>query len=205
LLFVASSATAANDDYSFGGAVRYFDAALSPTATHRIGAASSVQTFVDSDRVRIEIPLASVNSTLYFSLTPYVSYYPVNSTVETITATLVLQTSVSIDSAILNNPLLIDHATCQPFGGSLTLERLTVHYVNETLPPSSSDQRRAQYSQECISGLISVRTLQTMYGLSSSNARLLLRSPMTVRFSTTITALNHLYVSTKLGVQLFGD
>jgi hypothetical protein len=44
--------------------------------------------------------------------------------------------------------------------------------------------KRVQHSQECISALISVQTLQTIYGLSSSNARLLLRSPMIVRFST---------------------
>jgi hypothetical protein len=65
--------------------------------------------------------------------------------------------------------------------------------------------KRVQHSQECISALISVQTLQTIYGLSSSNARLLLRSSMIVRFSTAITALNHLCVSTKLGVQPFGD
>jgi hypothetical protein len=217
LRFVASSAT--NDRDSVGSAIRFLEYKLSPTVIHRIENRSFpasiigrpiakphvVQTFSDPDRVRIALPAGSAHSTLCFSLTPQVSYFFTNPTLEPVTATLVLETGISIDSAVLNNPLLSNKITGQPFGGSLTLERLTAHYVSKTLPAKSSEGQTVQYSEESVSGLISTQTLQATHGLSHSQARDVLQSAMTVRFATVTTVMNHLWVTTGLGVELFGD
>jgi len=217
LHFVASSAT--NDRDSIGSAIRFLEYRLSPTVIHRIENRSFragvigrplakphvVQTFSDPDRVRIALPAGSAKSTLCFSLTPVVSYFFTNPTSEPVTATLVFETGISIDSAVLDNPLLINKTTGQPFGGSLTLARLTAHYVSKTLPAKSSEGQTVQYSEESVSGLLSTQTLQATHGLSLLQAQEVLQSAMTVRFSTVTTVLNHLWVTTGLGVELFGD
>jgi hypothetical protein len=205
LLFVARTA-AANDPDLFGRAVRYSVGEISPTIFHRSSdlAGSDAQSFVDSDRFRICLPAGSADSLLRFSLTPCVSYFASNPTAETLTATLILETSLTIDSAALDNPLLIDRTTRHSFDGSLRLDRLTALYVGRTLPATGGEPQTVQYSQECISGLISLQTLQTTHGLSRSQAQRVLQSAMTVRFSTVTTVLNHLFVATKLGVELFG-
>jgi hypothetical protein len=217
LLFSTSPVTEDRD--SRGGALRFLEYKLSPTVIHRTNSrdfpASAIgrpaarphiaQRFNDQDLVCIALPARSAESALCFSLTPQVSYFFTNPTADPVTATLVLETSISIDSAVLANPLLLDKATARPFGGSLTLERVTAHYVSKTLPANSSEGQTAQYSEESISGLISTRTLQVTHGLSCSQAQDVLRSAMTVRFSTGTTVMNHLWITTGLGVELFGD
>jgi hypothetical protein len=207
LQFVARTAAAANDPDSFGRVARYLGSGVSPTIFHCANgiASSEAQSFVDADRLRISLPAGSADSLLRFSLTPCVSYFASNPTAETLTATLVFATGVNIDSTVLDNPLLIDRTTCGSFGGSLRLERLTAHHISRTLPAKNAEPQTVRNSQECISGLISLQTLQTTHGLSRSQARRVLQSAMTVRFSTVTTVVNHLFVATRLGVELFGD
>ncbi len=164
-----------------------------------------VQTFADPDRVCIALPAGSAHSTLCFSLTPQVSYFFTNPTADPVTATLVFASGITIDSAVLANPLLIDKTTGHPFGGSLTLDRLSAHYVSKTLPANSSEGQTVQYSDESVSGLISTLTLQSTHGLSRSQAQDVLQSAMTVRFASVTAVANHLWVTTGLGVELFGD
>jgi hypothetical protein len=217
-LLCVANAAAANDPDSFGRSVRYLDVAVSQPTLFQFGPVTcgegttcksiadlgTEQTFESPDRARIGLPAGSTNSLLCFSLTHSLSYSILNFTTVPATSLVSDEIVVTIDSPVLANPLLINKTTGQPFGGSIAI-LVTGYFTDKTLLPGGAERQQFSFSRECQLGLITLQDLQTTYGLSLSQARSVLRSPMTLRFSTFTRLMNTRSLRSRFGVRIFGD
>lgn len=215
----SSAAFAANDPDSFGRPVKYLDVGSAQTIIYYTGTfpcptgalckqvttPQVSQTFNETDRIVINLPANSTNSLLCFSYSPYLSHMFVNSTTGNLAATYSHMGNVTLESSVLANPFLINKITGQPFNGSISMQGVGYHSMYRSILPNTSDRQVLQFSRECINGLLNTQSLQTNYGLTLAQAQSVMRSAMTLRFSTSTSVGFTGYLSSGLGVRLFGD
>jgi hypothetical protein len=212
-------AQAGSDPDSFGRTVRYLDMGLSPMIYTRVGnlacpagalchTITNVQastSFTDANVVTIDLPAASTNSLVCFTVTPLVAYTLLNSSAAAATGRMTWRADVVVKSDVLDNPALINPVTGKPFNGAISIQGLTSHSVNKTLAAGAMDNEVTQYSRECQYGIVSLAGLQSAYGLSPATAQAVLSSAMSFRFSVTTTSTFATAITSRVGVRLFGD
>jgi hypothetical protein len=225
VLLVAVPAFAANDQGSFGRDVRWLDvgkgpyalyiytnnpgncavAAPAPAKCATIANVSAINTYTDQNISRIELPAYASNSLICTSVSPYFEVQFQNQTTSRVQAEAHINIDATIESAVLNNPALINRSTGQPFNGKIVVRGLTNFWEAMSLQPNDFAVKTSTNSRQCVSGIVSYSTLQSFYGLSAYQARQVFANPMSVTLSATATLENVVEYRLQLGFRLFGD
>jgi hypothetical protein len=215
-LLTVTPLLAANDPDSFGRSVKYLDFAQAPYQQYNIDCGTATDcktlpanarfTFDDRAIARVDLPAYATNSMLCFSITTayWMNFY--NSSGIGGWAYARVTTDLTLESAVLNDPALINPLTKKPFGGKIVFPSLA--YLGEEFVldgPGGSVTREGSVSRECMAGLITRKSLQSTYGLSAWNAAKVFSTPMTIKMGRTG---NLTYVAAAefvSGFRLFGD
>jgi len=83
--------------------------------------------------------------------------------------------------------------------------RMTRYLESYTLLPFDSYSRESMDSRDCVSGLLSLNSLQKVYGLTASQARSVFANPMTVTLNFTGSASYIDFMQVQVGFRLYGD
>lgn len=224
-LLVVAPAFSANDQSSFGRDVRWLDVGKGPYALYvytnnggncsraaptpakcvTIADTTQINTYTEQNISRIDLPAYATNSLLCTSLSPYFEAQFMNTSSARAQGEAYVTIDATIESAVLNNPALINKATGQPFGGKIVVKGLTLFWEAMSLQPNDYSIRTSNNSRQCVSGIISYGALQSVYGLSAYQARQVFSNAMSVTLSSTATLENVVEYRLQLGFRLFGD
>ena len=163
-------------------------------------------TIVDeADLGVIELPAKATNSILCFTFTPFTWWQWVNYTGSAQTAQMYLRPSVRIESKVLDDPALIDPTTGLPFDGVLLDSTITTFLQARTLQPNESDSQFRVTTRSCTGGLVNLRTLRDVYGLSDAVIKDFFKNPITVSFGVRGQVSMVEDASYSVGIRLYGD
>jgi hypothetical protein len=220
-VLLSSAAFAANDPGSFGRDVRFLDVSsqtysnylyLRDTTACDTTAVKCVQLsgsepfpYRDNNIARIDLPGGAANSLLCPTISPSVNIVFRNAQTTNQHSTASLRVDVTIQSAVLNNPSLINRVTGQAFGGKIEVTNLVRVFEGDTMVPGGTAQRAITFSRQCVSGLLTIASLQSQYGLSAYQARLVFANPMTITLSAWGTLQNVEELSFTVPFRMYGD
>ncbi|KFN41198.1 hypothetical protein [Arenimonas oryziterrae] len=143
-----------------------------------------VTSFDYPDLGRITLPANSSNSMLCHWATPIMTYTFNNPTGVRQNARFLVRGKFRIESPVLNNPALIDPTTELPFNGGFDV-LLPTYRDYRSIEPGQNATHTIQYSRDCISGLVSKRSLIETYGLTPAQANNFFNRKITIRAGLT--------------------
>ena len=155
---------------------------------------------------RIELPAGASTSLLCHWLSPNVGVSYRNLGTARAAGYLSYWPTVTLRSAVLADPALINPQTGAPFGGRIDIA-LTSHgaMLQEMLEPGVSFAQRSRDTQGCVGGLITRRALVESYGLSPAQADAVFANPMQVGVGMKGVLRNVRQGSIQFGVRYIGD
>lgn len=162
-------------------------------------------TFSFNDMGHITLPGRSVHSLLCYESTALNSWQFDNVTATSQWAQIAFNQSLTIESAVLADPALIDPTTGQPFNGKLTVHTGLALNESQTLAPGAQQGHTGWISRGCQGGAISLTILQQQFGLSASVAKRMLQMPMTIRLNVNGRAQTVDSAGISFGVRFYGD
>lgn len=214
-------ALAANDPGSFGRDVRFLDVSSQTYSNYlylrdTVGCDSTAVKCVqlsgtepfpyrDNNVARIDLPGGAANSLLCPTISPSVNIVFRNTQTTNQHSSASLRVDVTIQSAVLNNPSLINRVTSRAFGGKIEVTNLVRVFEGDTMVPGGTAQRAITFSRQCVSGVLTLAALQSQYGLSAYQARLIFASPMTITLSAWGTLQNVEEMSFTVPFRMYGD
>jgi hypothetical protein len=222
LLAIATSTLAANDSDSIGRSVKYLDFSNRSLAVFAKGTCPApappqnipVRCYLLSgsdnefgslnDVVQIDVAAASSRSLLGMSMMPTVLLSLSNATTARKQSSVQLRTTVTIESAALNDPSLINPLTQAPFGGKID-QVVTVALETRGLDASESAITLLRPAIEPVNGLLSKKTLKETYGLSATLAREVMTQAMKVRVSFDVRTTGVFTVNVNAHARLTSD
>ncbi|HET7562925.1 MAG TPA: hypothetical protein VFJ87_11165 [Rhodanobacteraceae bacterium] len=161
--------------------------------------------FSFNDMGHITLPGNSTHSLLCFQMTSLNSWMFQNNTASPQEAQIAFNESVTIESALLDDPSLINPVTGQPFNGSLTapIGLLSEHWG--TLQPGADEGDSGWVTRACQAGAISKQALKEDYGLPDSIVNQFFQRPITLRLNASGRAQMVQFAGASFGVRFYGD
>jgi hypothetical protein len=167
-----------------GGAFTFSSyCASGDTSCVTLNPAPALTSFSFTDLGRIALPARAANSLICQWVTPYIYYDFANNTGANATAQFRVFPTVTVDSAVLADPMLINPDTGLPVNGSLTIGLTGSYQYSHTLEPGEREQQRSQFSRTCIGGVLSKQSLMGGYGLTAAQADAFFQKPITMHFN----------------------
>lgn len=154
-----------------------------PTPCVALNAAPASTSFDFDDIASITLPGKSAHSLLCYWFSPYLNVSYHNPTASPDVAQLAYFPTLTIESEVLDDPVLIDPGTGLPFGGEL-LTGMTSSEIIQT--PLAAGQQLDQVSRDsavCIAGFLTRRNLVLNFGLTEAQATQFFKKPITVRLN----------------------
>jgi len=139
-----------------------------------------------NDIARITIPGKSVSNIVYAIANHNVTCDMFNTSGASALGQMTYIPSVTIESAALNDPSLIDPTTGNPFNGSFTTTGIGSFSTSKTLAAGASDFQTFSFSRANTQGFS--RTFFAGLGLPSAVIDDLYKKPMTIKLNVRVTA-----------------
>jgi len=158
-----------------------------------------------TDVGHVTLPARAANSLICQWVTPYIYYDFANTTGANATARFSVNPTITVESTVLADPMLIDPSTGLPLNGALTSGLTGSYTYSHTLEPGERESQRSQFSRVCIGGVLSKQALMGNYGLSSAQADAFFRAPVTIRLNLSGTVSLVDSASLIYGVRFVGD
>jgi len=188
------------------GAVSFANACTSGDQTCvTLNPAPAPTSFAFNDVSHVTLPARSASSLICQWVTPYIYYDFANPTGANAAARFSVSPSITVESAVLADPTLVDPSTGMPFNGSFTTGLTGSYTYLHTLEPGERESQRSQFSRVCIGGVLSKVALMDGYGLSAAQADAFYRSPVTIRLNLAGTVSLVESASLIYGVRFIGD
>lgn len=161
--------------------------------------------FSFNDMGHITLPGGTTHSLLCFQTTALNSWQFHNKTMIPQYAQIELNESVTIESALLAGPSLIDPTTGQPFNGKLTasIGLLASHWA--MLQPGAEQGNSGWVTRACEGGAISKAQLRQIYGLPDKIIDRFFLMPITLRLNASGEAQLVEFGGMSFGVRFYGD
>lgn len=165
----------------------------------------AVTTFNLNDIGHITLPGNSTHSLLCFQTTTFQGWDFRNETGSIGESQVRFEESLTIESALLNDPSLIDPSTGLPFNGKLTSYIGTNIGDGGTLQPGEDRHHEAFVTRTCQGGAISKAALSMEYGLPASIVNKFFKQPITIRLNVNGHAGLAEDAFLSMGVRFYGD
>jgi hypothetical protein len=161
-------------------------------------------TFDHADLASIRLPGRVANSTLCFELTPLIDLAYANTTGSTVSDALFSgRATLTIKSAVLVDPNIINPQTRQPFNGQFLIP--TVQYSErQTLAPDESNRKSLHFTRRC-AGAAVTRQMLRGWGFSAFQASSFFNNPVTVTLSAAAVGRYVTDVGYQVNLRLYGD
>jgi hypothetical protein len=154
---------------------------------------------------RMTLPAKSSHNILCHWLSPIVIYSLYNSTGVPANGRITLSPYLKVESAVLNDPTLIDPNTGLPYGGVLETGFAASYQSSRTLQPNERDTQRFSESRVCIGGTISRQGLIQGYGFTNAQVDKFFAQPMTLRLGLRGSASLVDFANLIYGLRIMGD
>ena len=161
-------------------------------------------TFRQDNLDEIRLPARATNSLICFAITPFILASLGNDTPENQSASLRARAVITLESAVLNDPELINPSTGLPFGGSVELN-FGFFAESRSFEPGEEETKTITQTRDCSGGLINRRALLEGFGLSEKQAREFFRQPIRLVFGVAGSASLLRDGSILYGTRLYGD
>jgi hypothetical protein len=162
--------------------------------------------FSFSDLGKIELPAGAANSMLCHWLTPFLQgYYYTESTTLTV-GRIAYSPNITIESAVLNNPAMINPVTGAPFNGRIV--KGAGYEIEQALLQQGLPLTQVAFRQRtvtCAGALVSKQQLVDTYGLTHAQADQFFASPITLRFGVSGAVRNVNHALLMIGARVVGD
>ncbi len=160
--------------------------------------------FDHADLASIRLPGRVANSTLCFELTPLIDIAYANNTGGTVSDALFSgRATLTIKSAVLVDPNIINPQTRQPFNGQFLIP--TVQYSErQTLAPDENNSKSLHFTRRCAGAVVNKQMLRG-WGFSAFQAHSFFANPITVTLSATGVARHVSDVGYQVNLRLYGD
>ena len=158
-----------------------------------------------SDLASITLPARSANSLLCHWFSPVLTLQYANPGADAAVAQFGYFPTLTLENAVLLDPVLIDPTTGAPFAGRLTTGMTASEQFEVPLAPGMALSERQRDSATCIAGFISRRSLVQIYGLTESQAREFFRRDTVVRLNVRGSARYVQAASLNFGLRIVGD
>ena len=132
------------------------------------------------DLGHITLPKDSTDDLICHWATPAVFFSYHNSTGAPVLARFRATATYRIESAVLQDPALIDPTTGAPFDGHIDTA-ITLHSEAKTLAAGAVEDHQVRGTRTCIAGLVSKSQLVSTYGLTEKLATKFFKEPITIR------------------------
>lgn len=162
-------------------------------------------TFSFTDTAHITLPGKSANSLLCYWLSPMVSVAYWNPGMEPVIAQLRYTPTLTVESEVLLDPALIDPSTGQPFGGKLLTGMSSSEFFQMPLRANEVLLEVTRDSNVCMAGFLTRRALVETYGLTESQAKDMLRKPLTIRLNVKGSSIYVGDAALTFGLRIVGD
>ncbi|MFO1322940.1 MAG: hypothetical protein U1F15_02645 [Burkholderiales bacterium] len=144
-------------------------------------AAPASTSFAFPDLGRITLPGKSTETLICHWATPLLTYSFANPTGTSIPAQITIRSTFRLESAVLNDPALINPFTGLPFNGGIDIGGLPTYRDSQTIALNEVRSQTIQATRSCIEGLMSTSTLVSSYGLTENQAKSFFGNPITIR------------------------
>lgn len=161
--------------------------------------------FTFNDAARIKLPKYASNSLLCYWFSPVLNVTYSNTTASRVIGRFRYSPTLTIESAVLSDPALIDPTTGAPFGGQLLTGMTSSESFQESLEPGVTLSERSRDSTVCMAGFISHKSLIQNYGLTPAQADDFFAGPITVRLNVSGSVQHVSNASMVFGLRVVGD
>ena len=157
------------------------------------------------DVARITLPARSMNSFLCHWMSPLMSAYVANdSGLDNRQARLNVLPTLTVESAVFNDPALVDPETGEPLNGKAEVYTSS-SAIYAMLDAGERMNQRLSSSRTCIGGYVSRQGLMEVYGLSERQADEFFNGPVTVRMNLQVVAQYVQSGVVSYGIRFVGD